>query len=75
MTWLEPWDPVVPGEGVEGDDALFALEDGTGRVAVVHLTWTRSPPETLPWPGTRLYATLEAWATTAMANDHAEFME
>ncbi len=101
MEWLEPWEPVTPDEGVEGelrrevgpghplhgvpartlarrgdcDDALFALEDGTGRVAVVHLTWTSSPPERPPWPGTRLYPSLEAWAATAMARDHAEFME
>ena len=26
------------------DDVLFAIEDGTERVAVVHLTWTYSPP-------------------------------
>ena len=55
------------------DDVLFALEDGTGRVAVVHLTWTRSPPEQPPWPSTRLYASLEEWARTGMAEDHADF--
>jgi hypothetical protein len=31
------------------DDVLFAVQDGTGRVAVVHLTWTQSPSECPPW--------------------------
>ena len=37
------------------DDVLFAVEDGTGRVAVVHLTWTHSPPERPPWPDSALF--------------------
>lgn len=55
------------------DDVLFALEDGTGRVAVVHLTWTSSPPEEPPWPSTRLFPSLEAWAATDLVEDHREF--
>lgn len=31
-----------------GDDALFALLDGSGRVAQVHFTWARSQ-QCLPW--------------------------
>ncbi len=54
------------------DDVLFALEDGTGRVAVVHLTWTSRPPERPPWPSTRLFASLEAWARTGMVTDEAD---
>ncbi len=30
---------------VDTDDVLNAIEDGTGRVADVHLTWRRNPPE------------------------------
>jgi hypothetical protein len=45
------------------DDVLFALLDGSGRVAVVHLTWSQ---ETSPWwPGTRLFANREAWLREA----------
>jgi hypothetical protein len=57
------------------DDVLFALEDGTGRVAVVHLTYTHSPPERLPWPDTILFPSLETWADECMRFDAAEFEE
>jgi len=33
------------GRRQDDDDVLFSIEDGSGRVAVVHLTWTRSPPD------------------------------
>jgi hypothetical protein len=55
------------------DDVLFAIEDGSGRVAVVHLTWTHSPPERPPWPGTVVYPSFEAWVAVAMRPDHEEF--
>jgi hypothetical protein len=55
------------------DDVLFRLLDGSGRVAVVHLTWTCSPPEHPPWPETSVYPTLESWAATRMRADHREF--
>jgi hypothetical protein len=52
------------------DDILFALEDGTGRVAVVHLTYSK---ETDPfWPRTELFPSLVAWLP-AMISDHDEF--
>ncbi len=49
------------GRRQDCDDVLFALEDGTGRVAVVHLTWTHSPPERLPWPCAEVFSSIEAW--------------
>jgi hypothetical protein len=55
------------------DDVLFAVEDGTGRVAVVHLTWTKNPPERRPWPGTTMFPSLEVWAVTGMRADAEEF--
>jgi len=57
------------------DDVLFALQDGTGRVAVVHLTWTQSPPERPPWPGTTLFQSLEIWAAGGMRSDSEDFGE
>jgi hypothetical protein len=57
------------------DDVLFAIEDGSGRVAVVHLTWTRSPPERPPCPWTVLYPTMAAWAAKGMRADAEEFGE
>jgi hypothetical protein len=55
------------------DDVLFAVQDGTGRVAVVHLTWTQSPPECPPWPHTTLFPNLETWAVEGMHSDIAEW--
>ena len=37
------------GVRLDGDDVLFRVKDG-GEFVVVHLTWTRSPPERPPWP-------------------------
>ncbi len=42
------------------DDVLFALEDGSGRVAWVHLTWALRP-ERLPWPMATMHDDFEAW--------------
>jgi hypothetical protein len=55
------------------DDVLFAVQDGTGRVAVVHLTWTQSPPDCPPWPHTTLFPNLETWEVEAMHSDAAEW--
>ena len=54
------------------DDVLFRLLDGSERVAVVHLTWTQSPPERPPWPTAELFANLEAFAEERMRPDHEE---
>lgn len=51
------------------DDALFELLDGSGRVAVVHLTWAKGP-EAPPWPGTAIYESLDAWAEQCMKPEH-----
>jgi hypothetical protein len=55
------------------DDVLFALDDGTGRVAVVHLTWTSRSSERLPYPHATIYPDLSTWAEQGMRTDHAEF--
>jgi hypothetical protein len=55
------------------DDVLFAVEDGTGRVAVVHLTWSHTPPERPPCPVTTLFPSLAAWAAEGMRADAEEF--
>ena len=56
-----------------GDDILFALLDGTRRVAVVHLTWTSKPPETPPWPGFSLYSHFRVWVNDRMREDHNDW--
>ena len=54
-----------------GDDALFELLDGSGRLAVVHLTWARHP-EPLPWPGTEIYNSLESFVIERMMPEHSQ---
>ncbi|MBV7417233.1 hypothetical protein KW830_02050 [Comamonas sp. CMM03] len=56
-----------------GDDALFALLDGTGRVALVHLVWQGQ--QTPPWPATAIFASLEAWRTEHMVPESREWLE
>lgn len=78
---LGPGHPLyrVPVEAIgrrgDRDDVLFRLLDGSGRVAVVHLTWTRSPPERYPWPATAFFPSVEAWVVDDMSADHREFTD
>ena len=53
----------------DNDDVLFEIQDGVGRYAVVHLSWS-SKPETPPWPHTTYFETLEAWIEKCMKADH-----
>jgi hypothetical protein len=57
-----------------GDDALFELVDGTGRVADVHLTWSKSQ-ERLPWPGTDIYSSLQEWVEKVMIPENQEWAD
>ncbi|HVL15676.1 MAG TPA: hypothetical protein VM529_24100 [Gemmata sp.] len=56
------------------DDVLFQLHDGTDRVAVVHLTWKRNPPDIPPYPGTTLFTDIEHWLIDGMRRDHEEWL-
>ena len=56
----------------QGDDALFEFLDGSGRVAVVHLTWTKTK-EAPPWPGTTVYSSMQEWAQKCMLPEHEEW--
>jgi len=57
----------------EYDDYLFELFDGTGRVAVVHLTWAKERDPI--WPFTYVYDGIEHWKTECMEKDHEEWLE
>ena len=52
-----------------GDDALFEITDGSGRVALVHLTWSKSQ-ERLPWPRAAIFRDLQEFIRQAMIPDH-----
>lgn len=54
-----------------GDDCLFELLDGSGRVAVVHLVWQGQ--QVPPWPSTCIYTDLEAWCYDCMQPEHEEW--
>ena len=52
------------GRRQDCDDVLFELLD-SGECAVVHLTWTSSPPEQdSRWPGTSIFSSLAAISAT-----------
>src|SRR5690349_21333053 len=53
------------GRNNSNDDAVFQILDGSNRVAVVHLTWGKSP-QSPPWPLTTVYANLSAFAEDCM---------
>jgi hypothetical protein len=53
------------------DDVLFAFNDGSDRVAVVHLTFrVENDPR---WPITDVYESIEDFANRCMAADHEEY--
>lgn len=54
------------------DDVLFAIEDGTGRVVDVHLTWTQDPPEIAPWPIATFFSSFDVWRRDGMHSDHED---
>lgn len=51
------------------DDVLFELLDGTGRFAVVHLTWSRHPEPDPRWPAAAIFAGFEAFDQKCMKPD------
>jgi hypothetical protein len=53
------------------DEVLFQLLDGSGRVAVVHLTYAGRG--TSQWPRATLFANMEAWRAEQMLPDSEAF--
>jgi hypothetical protein len=49
------------GQTGSSDDVLFTVIDGSGRVAVAHLTW-RQGAEPPPWPSSIIYESFAVWA-------------
>jgi hypothetical protein len=58
----------VIGRRQDRDDVLFALSDG--RVAIVHLTYSRERERLPDLPRTRLYETLDRFVEEAMKPAH-----
>jgi hypothetical protein len=55
------------------DDVLFGLADG--RVAEVHLAWSRKPERDPRWPRTIIFASAADWSMRRMRSLHEEFSE
>jgi hypothetical protein len=53
------------------DDFLFQVNDGSGRVALAHLTWS-GRRETPPWPESLLFSSVAEWVQQGMRLDHEE---
>jgi hypothetical protein len=65
--------PVRPvGRRQDCDDVLFELLDGSGRFAVVHLTYAMHRESDPRWPDTTLF---ESWQQfeRRMRDDHADW--
>lgn len=60
----------VLGRRVDKDDVLFALQDGTGRLAAVHLTFQVETD--VRWPNFLIFASEAEWIEKMQA-DHVEF--
>jgi hypothetical protein len=60
----------VIARSVQADEVLFQLDDG--RVCQVHLTW-RGSAEQPPWPGHRIFSTLEDWVREVMVPDNEDY--
>jgi hypothetical protein len=56
------------------DDTLFEILNGSGWLALVHLTWAKGQ-ERLPWPGTIIYPNFEAFATERMIPQNSDYLE
>jgi hypothetical protein len=63
------------GRRCDCDDVAFRLLDGSGRFAVVHLTWIRNPPDRPPFPWTTIFESCDQWIAERMLSDDKEYME
>ena len=57
------------------DDVLFELLDGSGRLAVVHLTFAQHPEPNAAWPSTEIFADWSAFERERMQPDAEEWAE
>lgn len=56
---------------IDCDDVTFEIDDGTGILAVVHMTWQR---ETSPkCPRTKLFESWEQWVQAVSIPSHDEY--
>ena len=61
----------VIGRRQDRDDVLFALSDG--RVAIVHLTYSRNRERIPDYPITKMFASLDRFVEEAMKPEHRDW--
>lgn len=54
------------------DEVLFEILDGSGRLAVVHLTWSASGESQPNWPKIRVVPDWRTFVDEVMARDNAD---
>ena len=55
------------------DDVLFELLDGSGRFAVVHLTYAQHPEPDPRWPDTEIFRDWDDFVQKRMQPDHDDW--
>jgi hypothetical protein len=55
------------------DDVLFELRDPP-QFAVVHLTYTKAPPDKPPWPETEMFDDMKGFVERRMRADNDDFI-
>jgi hypothetical protein len=63
------------GKRQDCDDVLFEMLDGTGRLAVVHLTYSKGRERDPLWPSAEIFRDWEDFVLRRMQPDHDDWTE
>jgi hypothetical protein len=58
---------------IDCDDVLFAADDTSKTLAVVHLTWAGKRERDPQWPSTLLYRDWQDWIERCLGPDNREY--
>lgn len=64
-------DAILIARRFDCDDALFQISDG--RVADVHLTWSKGAEPDPLWPNTQVFEGLDGWSSAVMKAAHDDW--
>jgi hypothetical protein len=71
VLWKSP--VLIVAKRSDQDDILASLPDG--RVAEIHLTWSKRPEVDPRWPTTKIFNSIDDWRDASMKPVHEEFKE
>jgi hypothetical protein len=69
---LSELETVIVAKSVSGDDVLVRFDDG--RLAQVHLTWSKTADPAGKWPKYRIFASMAEWRNEVMIPDHEDYV-